>query len=94
MKNQPLRKNQQPEQDRVADVARHISPRDLEIIKLWESIDARDDVGWGSGGLPKPQRVKPSDILKAEALLKAQARMLEEQKKEENRIQPELPLRY
>ena len=62
------------------------------MIKLWEDIDAKDNVGWGNGGLPKKRRVGAADILKAEAIIKAQARMLEAQKKEQNWIQPELPL--
>ena len=92
MNNKTLKKPQQEHRDRVAEIAKHITPREIEMIKLWEDIDSRDDVGWGNGGLPKPRRVKASDVLKAEALVKAQARMLEEQKKVQNLIQPELPL--
>ena len=92
MKNQALRKPQQTEQERAAAIAKHITPREIEMIKLWEDIDARDSVGWGNGGLPKKRRVGGADILKAEAIIKAQARMLEAQKKEQNWIQPELPL--
>ena len=81
----PMSKPQpyQSAREQSAAIARHITPRELEMIKLWEDIDNRSNTGWGTGGKTKERRVTPSDILKAEALLKAQQRMLAEAKQEE-----------
>ena len=93
----PLSKPQpyQSPREQSAAIARHITPREIEMIKLWEDIDKREDVGWGTGGKPKQRRVTASDVLKAEALVKAKQRfmqsMVEQKQKEDNWNNPNLP---
>ena len=93
----PLSKPQpyQSPREQSAAIARHITPRELEMIKLWEDIDNRSNTGWGTGGKTKERRVQPSDILKAEAIIKARQRMMQsmvdQKEKEDNWNNPELP---
>ena len=75
----------------IEDILKRVPEGMLQAIKDWEAIEERESRGWDRGGVsPKEPKVKGSDILKAEAILKAQARMREETKQESKWIQPDL----
>ena len=66
----------QPPQPPIEDIIKQIPPGMLQAIKDWEAVEERESRGWGPGGEPtKPPKVKASDILKAEAIMKAMQRM-------------------
>ena len=78
---QYLTKHQAPQhthspQPPIEDIIKQIPPGMLQAIKDWEAMEERESRGWGPGGEPvKPPKVKGSDILKAEAIMKAMQRM-------------------
>ena len=66
----------QSPQPPIEDIIKQIPPGMLQAIKDWEAVEERESRGWGPGGEPiKPPKVKASDILKAEAIMKAMQRM-------------------
>ena len=67
--------SQPPYVGRTASPKLELTPQQRELIGIWEDIDNRGEQGWGTGGLSRQPRVGGSDILKAEAILRAQERM-------------------
>ena len=63
-------------QPELPELMKRINAAMLQAIKDWEAMEERESRGWGPGGEPvKPPKVKGSDILKAEAIMKAMQRM-------------------
>ena len=72
----PQATQRQAPQPAIEDIIKQVPPAMLQAIKDWEAMEERESRGWGPGGEPvKPPKVKGSDILKAEAIMKAMQRM-------------------
>ena len=72
----PAPQHRQAPQPPIEDIIKQVPPAMLQAIKDWEALEERESRGWGPGGEPvKPPKVKASDILKAEAIMKAMQRM-------------------